>query len=81
MAADSAHEAYLRKFFPASTLATYPTAQLARSALKDGRAHAMFGDAISLAFWLNGADAADCCMFKDGPYSDPNFSATASASR
>ncbi|CAN2534618.1 Membrane-bound+lytic+murein+transglycosylase+F [Methylocapsa aurea] len=73
VAADSAHEAYLRKFFPASTLATYPTAQLARSALKDGRAHAMFGDAISLAFWLNGADAADCCMFKDGPYSDPNF--------
>jgi polar amino acid transport system substrate-binding protein len=73
VAADSAHEAYLRKFFPASTLATYPTAQLARSALKDGRAHAMFGDAISLAFWLNGADAADCCMFKEGPYSDPNF--------
>lgn len=73
VAADSAHEAYLRKFFPKSTLATYPTAQQARTALKEGRAHAMFGDAISLAFWLNGADAADCCMFKDGPYSDPNF--------
>ena len=40
----------------------------------------MFGDAISLAFWLNGADAADCCMFKDGPYSPiRTFSATASA--
>jgi polar amino acid transport system substrate-binding protein len=73
VAADSAHEAYLRKFFPASTLATYPSAQQARTALKEGRAHAMFGDAISLAFWLNGADAADCCMFKDGPYADPAF--------
>ncbi|MBG0810037.1 transporter substrate-binding domain-containing protein [Methylosinus sp. H3A] len=73
VAADSAHEAFLRNFFPASTLATYPSAQQARSALKEGRAHAMFGDAISLSFWLNGADAADCCMFKDGPYSDPTF--------
>ena len=73
VAADSAHEAFLRKFFPASTIATYPSAQQARTALREGRAHAMFGDAISLAFWLNGADAADCCMFKDGPYSDPNF--------
>ena len=73
VAADSAHEAFLQKFFPASKLATYPTAQQARTALKEGRAHAMFGDAISLAFWLNGADAADCCMFKDGPYSDPTF--------
>jgi polar amino acid transport system substrate-binding protein len=73
VAADSAHEAFLQKFFPASNLVPYPTAQQARAALKEGRAHAMFGDAISLAFWLNGADAADCCMFKDGPYFDPTF--------
>lgn len=71
--ADSAHEAFLKAFFPKSKLATYPTAQAARTAIKEGRAHAMFGDAIALSFWLNGADAADCCAFKGGPYTDPKY--------
>jgi polar amino acid transport system substrate-binding protein len=69
----SAHAAYLEKFFPKSKLATYPTAQQARTALKEGRAHALFGDAIALSFWLNGQDAADCCMFRDGPFADPSY--------
>lgn len=73
VAADSAHEAFLKTFFPQAKLVTFPTAQLARTALKEGRAHAMFGDAISLSFWLNGADAGDCCMFKDGPFADARF--------
>jgi len=69
----SAHEAFLKTFYPQSTLAPYPSAQLARAALKDGRAHALFGDAISLSFWLNGADAGGCCAFKGGPYTDARF--------
>jgi polar amino acid transport system substrate-binding protein len=71
--AGSAHEAFLKMFFPLSNITPYPTAQLARTALKDGRAHALFGDAISLSFWLNGADAAGCCAFKGGPYTDSRF--------
>jgi polar amino acid transport system substrate-binding protein len=71
--ADSAHEAFLKTFFPKSRLATFANAQLARTALKEGRAHALFGDAISLSFWLNGADADGCCAFKGGPYTDPRF--------
>jgi polar amino acid transport system substrate-binding protein len=71
--ADSAHEAFLKTFFPKSKLATFPTAQAARSALKEGRAHALFGDAIALSFWLNGQDAGDCCMFRDGPFADPGY--------
>lgn len=70
---DSAHEAFLKTFFPKSKLATYATAQAARTALKEGRVHALFGDAISLSFWLNGADAGDCCAFKGGPYTDATF--------
>jgi polar amino acid transport system substrate-binding protein len=69
----SAHEAYLKTFFPKTRLATFENAPLARRALKAGRAHALFGDAISLSFWLNGVDAEDCCVFKGGPYIDPNF--------
>jgi polar amino acid transport system substrate-binding protein len=69
----SAHEAYLKTFFPKTRLASFENAALARRALKAGRAHALFGDAISLSFWLNGVDAEDCCVFKGGPYLDPNF--------
>lgn len=71
--ADSAHEAFLKTFFTKSKIASFATPQLVRMALKEGRAHALFGDAISLSFWLNGADAADCCAFKGGPYADPRF--------
>lgn len=73
VAADSAHEAFLKTHFPRSKIAPFPNGQLARIALKEGRAHALFGDAISLSFWLNGADAGDCCMFKGGPFNDPKF--------
>jgi polar amino acid transport system substrate-binding protein len=73
VAEGGAHEAFLKTFFPKATLATFPTAQQARAALKEGRVHAMFGDAITLAFWLNGQEAGDCCAFKDGPFTDPRF--------
>lgn len=69
----SAHEAFLKTFFPLSNIAPYPNAQQARTALREGRAHALFGDAISLSFWLNGADAAGCCAFKGGPFTDPRY--------
>jgi polar amino acid transport system substrate-binding protein len=71
--AGSAHEAYLKKFFPKSTITPFPDAQLARAALKDGRVYVLFGDAISLSFWLNGADAKGCCAFKGGPFMDERF--------
>lgn len=69
----SAHEAYLKAYFPKTRLAGFDNAALARRALKAGRAHALFGDAISLSFWLNGLDAQDCCVFKSGPYLDRRF--------
>jgi polar amino acid transport system substrate-binding protein len=73
VAAGSRHEAFLKAFYPKSNIATYETAALARNALKTGRVHALFGDAISLSFWLNGAEAAGCCAFKDGPFTDPRY--------
>jgi polar amino acid transport system substrate-binding protein len=73
VAEGSAHEAFLKTYFPKANLTTFPTAQAARTALKEGRAHALFGDAITLSFWLNGQDAGDCCMFRDGPFADPSF--------
>jgi polar amino acid transport system substrate-binding protein len=71
--AGSRHEAYLKTFFPKSEVRPYADAEAARAALKSGRVNALFGDAISLSFWLNGAEAAGCCAFKGGPYVDERF--------
>jgi polar amino acid transport system substrate-binding protein len=71
--AGSRHEAYLQSFFPKSQLASFDTAEAARLALKGGRVNALFGDAIALSFWLNGAEAAGCCAFRGGPYLDTRF--------
>ncbi|MGD9658711.1 MAG: transporter substrate-binding domain-containing protein [Methylocystis sp.] len=71
--AGSRHEAFLKAFYPRSTLMTFETPALARNALKNGRVQALFGDAISLSYWLNGAEAAGCCVFRDGPFTDPKY--------
>ncbi len=33
----------------------------------------MFGDGISLAFWLNGTDSGGCCTFRGGPFLESRF--------
>jgi polar amino acid transport system substrate-binding protein len=71
--AGSAHEAFLKAFFPRATPAPFETAALARNALKAGHVNALFGDAAALSFWLNGTEAAKCCTFKGGPYVDPAY--------
>jgi len=71
--AGSTHEAYLKTFFPNTEIVPFETVEAARAALKTGRVNALFGDATSLAFWLNGAEADGCCVFKSGPYVDSRF--------
>jgi polar amino acid transport system substrate-binding protein len=71
--AGSRHEAFLKAFYPHSTLVVLETPALARNALKNGRVQALFGDAISLSYWLNGAEAAGCCVFRDGPFTDQKY--------
>ena len=62
----TAHEAYLRHFFPNSAIVTFDTDDEARTALKDEKIDLLFGDAISLMFWINGSDSQGCCQFR-GP--------------
>jgi len=71
--AGSRHEAFLKALYPRAELVRFDTPALARDALKNGKVAAHFGDAISLSFWLNGAEAGSCCAFKDGPFTDPRF--------
>jgi len=71
--AGTAHEAYLKTLFTEAELRPYPDADAARFALKRGEVDLLFGDGISLAFWLNGTDSANCCEFRGGPYLESRF--------
>jgi polar amino acid transport system substrate-binding protein len=71
--AGTAHEAYLKALFTEAELRGYPNADAARQALRRGEVDLLFGDAISLAFWLNGTDSENCCAFRGGPYIDNRY--------
>ncbi len=71
--AGSAHEAFLKAYFPQSRLKPFDKADAARAAVKDGQADLAFGDAVSLAFWLNGTASEGCCSFAGGPYIDARY--------
>jgi polar amino acid transport system substrate-binding protein len=69
----TAHEAYITTLFTEAEARPYPNADVARLALKRGDVDLLFGDAISLAFWLNGTDSENCCAFRGGPYVDNRY--------
>ncbi len=71
--AGTAHEAYLKTLFTEAELHPYPSEDAARFALKRGDVDLLFGDGISLAFWLNGTDSGGCCEFRGGPYMESRY--------
>jgi polar amino acid transport system substrate-binding protein len=71
--AGTAHEAYLKALFTEVELRPYATQEAARDALRAGEVDLLFGDGISLAFWLNGSDSAGCCVFRGGPYTESRY--------
>jgi len=70
--ARSAHEAYLRQFFPDAVARPFPDADAARQALRAGEVEALFGDGVGLAIWLNGSEG-ECCGFTGGPFLESRF--------
>jgi polar amino acid transport system substrate-binding protein len=71
--AGTAHEAFLKEMFTEAELHPYPNAESARQALRNKEVDLLFGDGISLAFWLNGSDSGGCCAFRGGPYLESRF--------
>jgi polar amino acid transport system substrate-binding protein len=71
--AHTAHEAYLRALFTEAEVRPYPTAEAAREALQRQEVDLVFGDGFGLAFWLNGTESANCCVFVGGPYSESRY--------
>jgi len=71
--AGSAHEAYLRDFFPETVIRAYPNAETALAALKRAEIELMFGDGVTIAVWLNGSGSGDCCIFRGGPFTESRY--------
>lgn len=71
--AGSAHEAYLRTFFAETAIKSLPDMAAVLSAVKSGEADLAFADGIALAVWLNGADSANCCAFRGGPFTESRY--------
>jgi polar amino acid transport system substrate-binding protein len=69
----SAHAAYLKGFFPDLHVDCFTRAADALTELKAGKIAAVFGDALSLSFWLNGPPSADCCRFEGGAFLDDRY--------
>ena len=73
VAKGTGHEAYIAKFFPDAAVAAFDNTEIAQKALKDGAIDLIFGDGISLTFWINGVTSEACCEFRGGPYLDAKF--------
>ena len=69
----SAHEAYLRAFFPAAIPVPFGSAVELRAAVAGGKVDLAFGDGIAFAGWLNGPAGAACCAFAGGPFTASRF--------
>lgn len=69
----TAHEAYLKAFFPDTKRVTFPDQSALHDALKAGKVEAIFADGISLALWLNSTGANNCCEFRGGPFTESRF--------
>lgn len=69
----SSHEAYLKKLFTDAQIVSFPNDDALRLALRRGDVDFIFGDAISLALWINGTDSGDCCAFSGGPFTESRY--------
>lgn len=69
----SAHAAMLASFFPGAQPVPFDDAQAALQALRDAKVDAVFGEGVSLSFWLDSDAAQNCCAFGGGSYLSERF--------
>jgi polar amino acid transport system substrate-binding protein len=70
--AGSAHEAFLKKRFPAAIVVALPTLDAAEVALADRNADLLFADRNALLSWTSASEGR-CCRLVGVDYTDRNF--------
>ena len=71
--ANSAHAAMLASHFPQALAVDRADVADVYRGIKDGDLDFLFGDGVTLSFWLASPAAADCCAFVSGPYMSTAF--------
>lgn len=71
--AKTAHEAYLKDFFSSTSVVSFETSEDAKAALRKGEVDFLFGDGVTLMFWINGTSSEGCCEFRGGPFTESNY--------
>ncbi len=69
----TSHEAFLRAFFGRARIVKFAAAAEAREALRIGKVDAVFGDGMSLMYWLAGTASRKCCRFAGGPFTESRY--------
>ena len=69
----TAHEVYLKLFFPGAVLKPYAGLTDLESALKSNDIAAAFADGVTFSIWLNGEESSGCCEFWGGSYLESRF--------
>jgi len=64
----SSHARYFKAIFPNRQFVEFESIALAKNAVIEKSVDALFGDAVSLSFWLTSQSASNCCRFVGGPY-------------
>lgn len=67
------HEAYLKTFFPYSSVQVFANQDETREALAGDKVDFVFDDGIGLAFWVNGSNSKQCCELVGGPFLEPRY--------
>ena len=73
VAKGTSHEAFVKTFFRSSAVKVFENAEQTRDALMRDQIYFIFGDGISLAFWLHGTSSRLCCEMRGGPFLEPKF--------
>jgi polar amino acid transport system substrate-binding protein len=69
----SAHARFLGQFFVRARLKPYDDFAALHRALKNHEVDLAFADGLTLAVWLGGEDAGDCCAFRGGPFLESRY--------
>jgi polar amino acid transport system substrate-binding protein len=70
--AGSAHEAYLKTFFPTARAQSFASSTELEAALLSGGIDLVFGDAITLAEWMNTPEGSPAA-FVSGPFTESRY--------
>ena len=71
--ANSAHEKMLKSYFPKAMIASFGSREVMYADLQNTKVAAVFGDGMSLSFWLSGSASKNCCDFSGEAYFSNRF--------